>query len=542
MDAPQQEIMVNGEPVVQETLQFLNPALTAGALCNDAILREHSGEWIAIGDPTEGALSILAKRAGLDPVSLQSEQPRTHEIPFTSERKRMTTVHATPEGAIAYSKGAYETILAGCSKVIMGGKAIPLIDELRQEIVDQADTMADQALRVLAISYKSLVPGEDFITEAETEMTFLALAGLNDPPRPEARQAIALCRKAGIRPVMITGDHRATAVAVARELGLLDRGGIITGSELAAMPESDFQKVVGDIEVYARISPEHKLRIVKALMKKGEIVAMTGDGINDAPALKKAHIGVAMGITGTDVSKEASDMLLTDDNFASIVAAVEEGRGIFENIRKYLVFLLSGNIGTVVAMVIALLASLPLPLVAVQILFINLIMDGLVAIALGVDPAEKGIMERPPRKTSEGVLNTSSLIFILLIGCWIALVTMGTFLWVLKNGLGPDSAMSIFFATLIFSRIFNGFNCRSRDRSLFAIGIFGNPWLWLASLCSVALTLLVLYLPALNAPFETVPLRLNEWLVLMPAAFSTFVIVELWKSGRRLLGRIPHMR
>ncbi|MDQ7826980.1 MAG: cation-translocating P-type ATPase [Candidatus Eremiobacteraeota bacterium] len=536
--SPKGEIRENGALLGADELEYLKPALVAGALCNDTILQEQGGEWKVVGDPTEGAFLVLAKKAGIDPAALHNEQPRTQEIPFTSERKRMTTVHTTPEGIIAYSKGAYEVLLDGCSRAVQHGKAVPLTDEIRREIARHAGAMAGQALRVLALAYRSINAAEDPLAAAETGMVFIGIAGMSDPPRPEAREALARCTLAGIRPVMITGDNMDTAVAVAKELGLLKRGCVLTGAEISAMPDDDFDKSIGDIEVYARISPEHKLRIVNALMKKGEIVVMTGDGVNDAPALKRAHIGVAMGITGTDVSKEASDMILIDDNFASIVAAVEEGRSIFDNIRKYLVFLLSGNLATVVAMIVALIAELPLPLVAVQILFINLIMDGLVAIALGVDPPQPGIMERRPRNVKEGIIDAPALYYIAAVGIWIALVTLGPFLWALHASLGPDKAMSIFFATLIFARIFNGFNCRSREHSLFTVGFFGNRWLWLASLVSAAFTLLLLYLTIFHAPFKTVPLGLNEWMVVLPAAFSTFVAVELWKLGRRLLAPV----
>jgi len=532
--APEGEILMGGARVDPVALEPVISALKAGALCNDTALKEVKGEWVITGDPTEGALVVLARKAGIDPDALRHEHPRVQEIPFSSERKQMTTVHSTAHGLAAYSKGACEAVLQRCSRMVREGMEVPLTDEMKDQITQQATAMADRALRVLALAYRNIAPDDALLEKAEADLVFLALVGMSDPPRPEAREAIACCRRAGIRPVMITGDHRSTAVAVAGELGLLERGGVITGTELSALREEEFREKVHTIEVYAPISPEHKLRIVDALMKKGEIVAMTGDGVNDAPALKKAHIGVAMGITGTDVSKEAADMLLTDDNFASIVAAVEEGRNIFENIRKYLIFLLSGNIGTVVAMVVALLAALPLPLVAVQILFINLIMDGLVAIALGVDPSQPGIMTRAPRKVKEGVLNTSASLYIIIMGCWIALVSMGPFLWALQAGTGTGRATSIFFATLIFARIFNGFNCRSQDKSLFALGVSGNSWLWLSSLGSVVLTLLVLYLKPFHTPFETVPLCFNDWLVVLPAAFSTFVVVELWKLAKGL--------
>ena len=380
---------------VMEPPDTLKLLLQAATLASDAdvVYNDLDKRWQIKGDPTEGALVVAAAKAGLKKTDLESQFPRVKEIPFTSETKRMTTLHEAPTGVVAYAKGAPEMLLNSCAlQLTESGEA--LLDAAGREIIlEAARRMAMEALRVLAIAYK---PGAA-IENAEREMTFLGLVGMIDPPRPEAKAAIQTCEQAGIKTVMITGDHPLTAQAVARELGLLKTGRVVTGAELEAMSDVEFEREAEKIDVYARVSPAHKLRVVSALQKKGHIVAMTGDGVNDAPALKKADIGVAMGITGTDVSKEAAAMTLTDDNFASIVAAVEEGRGIFGNCKKYLMYLLSANTSELLIMVGAALLGLPMPLTAVQLLYVNLATDGLPALALAVDPPERDIMRRKPR-------------------------------------------------------------------------------------------------------------------------------------------------
>ena len=363
----------------------LKALLTAAVLASDVKLVQEGDTWNIKGDPTEGSLVVAAAKAGLQKPELDAKFPRIHEIPFTSETKRMTTLHQTNGKLKAYAKGAPEVILKDCDWLMTANGSVLLDDAGKENLLAVAREMASEALRVLAIASKPNATLED----AQTGMTFLGLVGMIDPPRPEAKSAIAICEQAGIRPVMITGDHPVTAQAVARELGLLKTGRVVTGAELEAMSDEQFEREVETIDVYARVSPAHKLRVVTALQANGHIVAMTGDGVNDAPALKKADIGIAMGITGTDVTKEAADMTLTDDNFASIVAAVEEGRGVFGNIKKYLMYLLSSNIGEIGLMAGSALLGLPLPLTAVQILYVNLATDGLPALALAVDPAEK---------------------------------------------------------------------------------------------------------------------------------------------------------
>lgn len=512
----------------------LHTALRIGVLCNDAILRGTDGAWELIGDPTEGALIHAARKAGIDFEALRQKEPRLDEIPFSSERKRMTTVNRSSEGTYAYCKGAPEVILSSCSHVFRGGRVTPVDEQARAEIREKGLSMAARALRILAFAIKEVPEAGTALESMETDMIFISLVGMSDPPRPEVKEAIGICEKAGIKPIMITGDLKVTAVAVAKELNLLKQGGVLDGAGLETMSDEEFDRVAETTEVYARISPAHKLRIVDALMRKGYVVAMTGDGVNDAPALKKADIGIAMGITGTDVSKEASDMILTDDNFASIVAAVEEGRTVFENIRKYLVFLLSGNMGTVFGLVIALLGGLPLPLVAVQILFINLIMDGLVAIALGVEPPEPTIMQRPPRDLKEGIINRHSFDYIFIVGAWIAVAIISVYIWGINAGFSHEKNMALFFAALIAARIFNGFSCRSSEDSIFKKGFPVNRWLFVSSAVSILLTLMVLYIPIFHKPFQVSPLGIADWLAVISAGATVMIFVEIWKYVARI--------
>ena len=400
---PHGEFSRNGSIV--EPSPALMTLLRAAVLASDAHLVQNSesGQWHIKGDPTEGALVVVAAKADLDKTDLDTRFPRVHEIPFTSETKRMTTLHTTPDGPVAYSKGAPEVILDSCTHQLTETGETELKQAGKEAILETGRQMASNALRVLALACKSNAGLEN----AERGMVFLGLVGMIDPPRPEAKSAVQTSEQAGVKAVMITGDHPLTAQAIARELGILKEGRVVTGMELEAMSEAEFEREVENIEVYARVSPAHKLRVVTALQKKGHVVAMTGDGVNDAPALKKADIGIAMGITGTDVTKEAAAMTLTDDNFASIVAAVEEGRGVFGNIKKYLMYLLSSNIGEIVLMMGASLLGLPLPLSAVQILYVNLATDGLPALALAVDPFETDLMRRKPTKPTYRHLHPS---------------------------------------------------------------------------------------------------------------------------------------
>ena len=436
----------------------------------------------------------------------------------------MTTLVSGPGRVFACTKGAPEVILGSCTMVSTGEGDVPLDDRARAEIVEAARAMADDALRVLAIARRDGAAREN----AEREMTFLGLAGMIDPPRPEAGGAIRTCEQAGIKPVMITGDHPVTARAVARELGLLKGGRTVTGAELEVMGDEELEREVENIEVYARVAPAHKLRVVAALQARGHVVAMTGDGVNDAPALKKADIGIAMGITGTDVTREAAAMTLTDDNFASIVAAVEEGRGIFDNIRKYLMYLLSSNIGEIGLMAGASLLGLPLPLSAVQILYVNLATDGLPALALAVDPPEGDIMRRPPRNPRDGIFSRPVIALMVAGGVWSMLINLFLFSWTLGSGRGLREAMALSFASLVLIQFFKAYNFRSDRHSVFERP-FANRWLNLAIAWELALLVVIVYVPALQVPFLTFSLTPGDWGIVALLSASVVPVLEATK-------------
>ncbi len=509
--------------------------LHVGTMCNDCYIVNHQDKWEIRGDPTEGALVVGAAKAGIWQDKLTATFPRMDEVPFSSERKRMTTVHDTPEGRLAYSKGAPEVILNSCTHIYQNNQERPITDRDREHIQEMNSRMAGDALRVLALAYKRLKDADTSAEQAERDMTFAGLVGIMDPPRDEVKDAIRVCHQAGIKTVMITGDHKLTAVAVGREIGLLDKDGIaITGAELDELSDEEFDRKVEKIQVYARVSPSHKMRVVEALQKRGHTVAMTGDGVNDAPALKKADIGVAMGITGTAVSKEAAAMVLTDDNFASIVAAVEEGRGVFSNIRKFLLFLLQTNIGEILLMLTAFIVaaftgSHAIPLVALQLLFVNLVTDGLPAIALGVDPADPDIMQQPPRDPKEGIFPPVMMAFLVGAAIYTGIVTLGVFYWALGEGRKAEEAQTLVFVTIVLVELAMALNCRSARFSLFKIGFFANPWLILALATSFALTVVVVYVPFLQEPFHTYPMTLADWALPVGSAVMALVVVELAK-------------
>ncbi len=519
------------EPEKEINLKFV---LELGALCCDTTLHKYDDGYKIVGDPTEGSIVVAAAKAGVDlSKHKQSDFNRIYEIPFSSETKRMTTVNLfNGEKKYVISKGALEVILKSCKLFLIKDEIIELNESLRKDILKVANDMGEKALRVLAIAFKPHF--EDNYNNIENNLIFGGLIGMIDPPRPEVKLAIKKCESAGIKPIMITGDNEVTAVAIAKELGIMKYGKSISGNELEDLNEEEFDKVVEHTDVYARISPSHKLKIVNALMKKGNIVAMTGDGVNDAPALKKADIGVAMGIKGTDVSRDAADMILTDDNFASIVSAVEEGRSIFQNIRKYLVYLLGGNFGTVIGMMLALAFTLPIPLKAVQILFINFLMDGLIAIALGVEPTELGLMKNKPRNVKEGILNKDALKFIALVGVLIGLITMGVFSYALNIGLSDEKAETLFFATLIFSRLFNGLSCRSLVNPSMSMNPFNNIPLLSSILISVLFTYAVISFEIFREAFHTVKLTGVEWLLAIGCSIIVLISTEIYKYIKKI--------
>jgi Ca2+-transporting ATPase len=512
----------------------LKRLLETGVLCNDSRL---DAPGALKGDPTELALMVLGKKGGLELTQLSREFPREHEVPFSSERKRMTTVHKTSAGKFVFSKGAPEIVLDSCTGIYIDGNERPLVPEDKKNILQMNHTMASEALRVLGLAFKPYAHGH-----LEEEMIFLGLVGMIDPPREEAKAAIQICKRAGIKPVMITGDHKLTATAIARELGLIEQGIVLEGDELDRLSAEQLGRVIENVEVYARVSPAHKLKIVEGLQDKGYVVAMTGDGVNDAPALKKADIGIAMGITGTDVSKEAADMVLLDDNFASIVAAVEEGRGMFDNIKKFLVYLLSCNIGEVLVMALGILfgplVGLPagaLPLIAIQILYVNLATDGLPAIALAVNPNEKDLMSRIPRRRKEGVFNAKTLTYIIGLGLWTGLVAFLSLVIAIRQGKGIEHAQGFCFVTLILIQFVNAFNCRSLDHSLFTVGPFGNRWLVLAVGFNVVLLGLLLYVPFLEQLFHIHGFGGVDWILSLLLALSILAVTEIGKFVYKLI-------
>jgi Ca2+-transporting ATPase len=502
-------------PVVLELLR-------AAVLASDASLIESDGIWEIRGDPTEGALVVAAVKAGLDADNLRREAPRVWEIPFESETKRMTTGHRLDGRSVAYVKGAPEVVLAACDRCLTGSGEQILDAELRKRIRLAVSRMAEDALRVIAVARKEAAePGQ-----AGEGLVLLGMAGMLDPPRETARRAVELCRSADIRPIMITGDHPDTARAVARELGILGPGGtVLTGAELDDLDQQAFRERVRKIDVYARVSPEHKLRVIEAWQSLGKVVAMTGDGINDAPALKRADVGVAMGRTGTDVSREAAAMTLTDDRFISIVGAVEEGRSVFDNVRKYLMYLLSSNIGEIGLIGGATLLGLPLPLTAVQILYVNLATDGFPAIALAVDPEEKDVMRRPPRDPGAGIFSRPVILLMILGGAWSMLATLMLFYWGLQSSIGQGTATSLTFAALVLIQFVKAYVFRS-DRQSILVRPFANRWLNIAIVWELMLLMLIFYLPPLQVAFGTHPLTFREWAIVTGIALTIIPVLE----------------
>ena len=513
-------------------------ALTIGALCNDTVL---ASDGKTTGDPTETAFVDAALLDGLDKNVMEKELPRVAELPFDSDRKLMSTVHPVGGKYRVMVKGAPDVLLSRCTH-ILAGSAVPLTASLARDVEAANASMAEQALRVLACGYKDievLPSGNPISEELETGLTFVGLVGMIDPPRLEVKDAVAQCYAAGIRPVMITGDHKLTAVAIARELDIFRSGDLaITGEDLDFMPQELLEQDVDKFAVYARVSPEHKMRIVKAWQKKGMVVAMTGDGVNDAPALKVADIGCAMGITGTDVAKGAADMILTDDNFATIVKAVEQGRGIYSNIKKAIHYLLSCNIGEIVTLFLATLLNFHQPpLVAVQLLWLNLVTDSLPALALGMEPVEPSVMEEKPRAASEPLFTRRFSIRLAWQGAMVGLLTLAAYWlgeYVLSDPtLADATANTMAFATLTFCQLFHAYDVRSETQSIAHIGLLTNPAMNKAFLVGMALQLSVLLIPPLQAVFQVCTLNAVEWLVVLGLSLTPLVVCEIEKALRR---------
>jgi Ca2+-transporting ATPase len=532
-------------------------ALAVADRANNATVQQRDGRWMVQGDPTEGALLVAARKCGLSSADLDQRLPRVGEVPFSSERKLMSTIHrgvGQEHAGIVFTKGAPDVLLARCAYEVFGDGRRPLTETRRSEILQINEALAGEALRTLGVAARWLE--ENALAEhtarpderVERGLVFAGLIGMIDPPRPEARDAVARARNAGIRPLMITGDHPRTAAVIAEELGITTDGRVITGAELERLAPEASPRTVAEISVYARVNPEHKLRIVDALQRAGAVVAMTGDGVNDAPALKKADIGIAMGITGTDVSKEAADMVLADDNFVSIVAAVEEGRAIFANIRKFLRYLLSSNIGEVMTMFFGVLLArqlgldagadgLVLPLLATQILWINLVTDGPPALALGVDPADEGIMAQQPRPVGEGVLTPRMWRGIVFVGVIMAVGTLFVLDASLPGGLVEGRgdlryAQTMTFTTLMMFQMFNVLNARSDVQSAF-VRLFTNGWLWASLGGSIALQVMVVHLPFLQRAFGTTALSAGDWAFSVAVASSVLWLREASKAIAR---------
>jgi len=552
---PQGEFIFEDKKLDPAQEKELVTLLKISTLCNDAKLEKEreSGRWMIKGDPTEGALVVAAAKAGLWKEELEKENPRVGEVPFSSERKRMTTVHLASKKKVAFMKGAPEIVLERCTKILLKGKVRKMTEEDRRKILQVNEAMAMQALRNLGFAYRELPESANsFDEKIESEMTFVGIMGMIDPPREEVKDAISICRKAGIRVVMVTGDHKLTAVAVAKELNLIgekeEEGQVLTGQELDKINDEQLTQMIEKVVIYARVSPEHKMRIVKAWKARGYVVAMTGDGVNDAPALKMSDIGVAMGITGTEVTKEASDMVLTDDNFASIVKAVKEGREIYDNIKKYLTYLLRCNIMEILVMFIVMISvpylagsayqpgedpklSPTVALTAIQLLWVNLTTDGLPALALGIDPGDPDLMERKPRDPNESVFTRDVKLYLTLVPIMMTVLLLyGYFTcqpWLDSYHL--LEARTQLLTAMILMELANAISARSLRYTVFKVGVFKNKFLWAAVLSSLGLQLIVLYTPFLQDLFGVHAPEPIDWAIAILFTAIVFGSLELGK-------------
>ncbi|MGB5973429.1 MAG: cation-transporting P-type ATPase [Nodosilinea sp.] len=535
--------------------------LTDGLLCNDAVLQKESGEWAIMGDPTEGALVVLAAKGGLDRHRLSHQLQRVIEFPFSSERKRMSVVFSGAEALsqdltlpapiaeapyLMLAKGSPEMLLECCTHYLEDAKSVALGQDTKSRIVDDNADMAAQGLRVLGFAYRPLstAPAEGNPDQAEQDLVWLGLVGMIDALRPEVRLAVERCRGAGIRPMMITGDHQLTAMAIAQALGIADdQSQSLSGADIEAMDQAELEATVKKVGIYARVSPEHKLRIVKALQRDHQIVAMTGDGVNDAPALKQAEIGIAMGITGTDVSKEASDMVLLDDNFATIVAATEEGRVVYTNIRRFVKYILGSNIGELLTIALSplILPILDVPLSPLQILWMNLVTDGFPALALAVEPAEPDVMDRPPHDPQESIFARGLGAYMLRIGIVFAVITVTMMVWAYhwaQQGGDPDRWKTMVFTTLCLAQMGHAIAVRSNTRLAIEMSPLSNPFVLVAVIVTCLLQLLLIYVEPLRNFFGTHLLSTFELLICFGFSTLLFVWVELEKIYRRIRGKV----
>ncbi|NLB75143.1 MAG: cation-translocating P-type ATPase [Crenarchaeota archaeon] len=557
---PEGQFQIDDKKIVLD--ENLKALLKTSVLCNDSDLEKdsESGKWTVKGDPTEGALVVAAEKFNLKKATFNKDEPRIAEIPFSSERKRMTTIHTGDNKKTAYMKGAPEIVLSKCSKILLNGKAVPLTDEIITQHQKVTEDFALLALRNLGFAYKELPNTmEEFPESIEQDFVFIGIMSMIDPPRPEVKDAINICRKAGIRVVMITGDHKLTATAVAKDLTLLgdniEEDQVLTGEDLEKMSDEQLEAVVEKVVIYARVAPEHKSRIVKAWKKKDQVVAMTGDGVNDAPALKMSDIGIAMGISGTEVTKEAADMVLADDNFASIVKAVREGREIYDNIKKYLTYLLQCNIMEILVMFVAvvsvpyiasvispganveLVGSAAIALTAVQILWINLVTDGLPAIALGVDPGDPDLMERKPRKPNESIFTRDVKTYLIFVPIFTSILLLAAYFahtpW--ASGEQLLAARTQLFTAMVAIELAIAITARSFKYPLYKVGAFKNKWLWIAVLSSLALQMIIFYTPGVQELFDIRTPELIDWVIAGLYAGIVFTTIEVgkWITSRK---------
>lgn len=512
------------------TSESLEKIMQVSVLCNDAQIVKEKND--IIGDPTEGALVVLGAKGGYPQDELNKSYPRMDEFPFDSARKLMSTIHQRSDSKVMYTKGAPDVILSRCTHILIEGKEVELTDDLRQKIDETNANFANDALRVLGFAFKKVQDGVD-IKDEEKNLVFLGLTGMMDPPREEAKEAVKLCKRAGIRVVMITGDHKTTASAIAKNIGIIDdETEALSGSEIDALSDAEFAEKVTHVCVFARVSPEHKVKIVKAIRAHGEVAAMTGDGVNDAPALKQADIGIAMGITGTDVAKEAADMVLTDDNFASIVDAVEEGRVIYSNIRKFVGFLLSCNFGELLLIFVTMLIGWNSPLVPIQILWINLVTDSFPAFALGVEAKEGGVMDQKPRDPNAPITDRPMLIAIAFQSVALAVAGIGSYYFGRELG-GIAMAQTFCFMTVIIGELLRAYSARSEEHYLFTMNPFSNKHLNLAVGVSIILLFIIVYVPFLQPIFKTVSIPLASLWIPLALSLLPLISGEISKFFKR---------
>lgn len=537
---PKGKFTIGDEEISNPTESInINTLLSIGILCSDAKLTKTDEGYKILGDPTEGSLVTLAEKAGIKQEEINSRFPRVAELPFDSDRKMMTTFHESfiPGKVVSFTKGAPDILINKSSSIYLNGEIMPFTDDLKKKVLDINSQFSREALRVLALAFRQYdsLPDEITTESIERDLIFVGLVGMIDPPREEAKEAIKKCKTAGIHTVMITGDYKDTAFAIAKQLGMAEREDqAMMGQELDGLTDEQLREVVKEKRVYARVSPEHKVRIVEALKANGEIAAMTGDGVNDALALKKADIGISMGITGTDVAKNTADVILTDDNFASIVAAVEEGRIIYSNIKKFVFFLLSCNIGEVLIVFLSIILGYKVPLLAIQLLWLNLVTDSFPALALGMEKGDPEIMDIPPRDPNEPILDKEMVKALIVQSISISAAVLGSYIWGMKT-YGTENliyARTITFTTLITAELLRAYSSRSLTHSIFKIGVFSNKTMTLSTLVSFLLLLVVLYVPFLQPIFETYAVGLKEWGMIIVFSFIPLVISELYKAIR----------